>query len=246
MQLHGKLFECRKRRNENEDENELECPECRQTVRLDQKGIDGLPKNFTLANIVQKYAKQEHKEEEKYPCDICDTEPPNDAVKSCLQCGLLYCNSCLSLVHPSKGKLKTHDLIEPSEHGYCDSIKPEDSKLIDTGGQRKKETQVVFNRLSTILKTKEQQCISEVDDEVDEKTDNLVLLLTSCQQFTEDINKLMKDAQTCVEDFPRKTTRSNIRYRKETSELSSASGMVDTHEVEEKLEALGQGTELNI
>lgn len=59
-----------------------------------------------------------------------------------------------------------------------------------------------------MLKTKEEQCASEVDNEVDGKTDSLMQLLTSCRQITEDINKLMKDAKVSVEDFPRKTTKS--------------------------------------
>ncbi|KAJ8297945.1 hypothetical protein KUTeg_024476 [Tegillarca granosa] len=225
------------------DENVLECPECRQTVRLDHKGIDGLPKNFTLANIVKKYAKQEDKEEKKYPCDICDNEQPNDAVKCCLQCGWLYCRICLAECHPNKRKLKSHTLVEPSDQRRSETLSTEDSKIVDnllksvnnleiikrkvernirdiqtnidslqaTGGRKKNETQVVFDRLVTMLKTKERRFISEVDKEVNEKTDALILQLSSWRQFAEDIDKMIKDVKIAVDDFPRKTTNTALQ-----------------------------------
>lgn len=71
-----------------------------------------------------------------------------------------------------------------------------------------------------MLRTKEHRFISELDKDMDEKTDVLLLQLSSWQQFAEDIKKVIKDAKFAVDDFPRKTTRT-VKYERKTSEIYS-------------------------
>ena len=89
----------------------VQCPECRYLAVLDDGGLEKLPRNFTLANIVAKY-KKSVAEDNAEPCDLCDVKSPTNAVKSCMQCKLSYCMQCL-FFHPMKGTLAKHKMVDP-------------------------------------------------------------------------------------------------------------------------------------
>ena len=84
------------------------CPQCRYIAVLEDGGLERLPRNFTIANIVEKYGKSSA----SVPCDICDEQPPASAAKSCVNCKISYCKQCM-FIHPKKGVLATHRLIDP-------------------------------------------------------------------------------------------------------------------------------------
>ena len=89
----------------------VQCPECRYVAVFDEGGLEKLPRNFTLANIVAKY-KKSIGDDNTEPCDLCDVKSPANAVKSCMQCKLSYCMQCL-FFHPMKGTLAKHKLVDP-------------------------------------------------------------------------------------------------------------------------------------
>ncbi|XP_066285035.1 uncharacterized protein [Branchiostoma lanceolatum] len=93
-----------------------ECPTCRHEFQLPNLGVDGLRKNTTLRNIVDRYreSKNNTAAPKAVPCEMCDKEPPNDAVKTCLVCDTSYCEACLSKYHPMKAGLARHTLVEAS------------------------------------------------------------------------------------------------------------------------------------
>ncbi|KAK3106254.1 hypothetical protein FSP39_016140 [Pinctada imbricata] len=88
----------------------LRCPECRLETAITNVDLQKMPRNFTLANIVAKYETED--KVPKIPCDLCDEKPPIHAVKSCKECKISYSGQCLFL-HPKKGVLATHSLVEP-------------------------------------------------------------------------------------------------------------------------------------
>ncbi|XP_035677227.1 probable E3 ubiquitin-protein ligase MID2 [Branchiostoma floridae] len=92
------------------------CPSCRHEFQLPGLGADGLRKNTTLQNIVDRYRKAKNNTAvpKAVPCEMCDGEPPADAVKTCLVCDTSYCEACLSKYHPMKAGLARHALIEAS------------------------------------------------------------------------------------------------------------------------------------
>ncbi|XP_035677226.1 E3 ubiquitin-protein ligase Midline-1-like [Branchiostoma floridae] len=97
-------------------EQHVECPTCRHEFQLPELGVVGLRKNTTLQNIVDRYreTKNNTKVPKAVPCEMCDGEPPADAVKTCLVCDTSYCEACLAKYHPMKAGLARHTLIEAS------------------------------------------------------------------------------------------------------------------------------------
>ncbi|XP_021371840.1 E3 ubiquitin-protein ligase Midline-1-like isoform X2 [Mizuhopecten yessoensis] len=102
----------------------LECPECRQVGVLDEKGVAGLPKNYLIATIVQKFAPDQKYPEPLVPCDACESVPPRNAVRSCTQCQTSYCKFCCEELHPRRGALAKHELFDPRERDIDEHLFP--------------------------------------------------------------------------------------------------------------------------
>ncbi|XP_017658610.1 E3 ubiquitin-protein ligase Midline-1 isoform X2 [Nannospalax galili] len=111
----------------------FQCPTCRHVITLSQRGLDGLKRNVTLQNIIDRFQKasvsgpnspSETRRErafdantmssaEKVLCQFCDQDPAQDAVKTCVTCEVSYCEECLKATHPNKKPFTGHRLIEP-------------------------------------------------------------------------------------------------------------------------------------
>ncbi|XP_070576180.1 uncharacterized protein [Ptychodera flava] len=99
----------------------LSCPSCRHEADLDKRGVDGLPKNFLLESIVIRFKETKCKEgrssrEKGVGCDICAETEGTVAVKTCIQCGVSYCESCLRSYHPNKGVFTKHKLVKATKN----------------------------------------------------------------------------------------------------------------------------------
>ncbi|XP_043928491.1 E3 ubiquitin-protein ligase Midline-1 [Protopterus annectens] len=111
----------------------FQCPTCRYVITLSQRGLEGLKRNVTLQNIIDRFQKasvsgpnspsETRKERsfenntmsscEKVQCQFCEQDPPQDAVKTCVTCEVSYCDECLKATHPNKKPFTGHRLIEP-------------------------------------------------------------------------------------------------------------------------------------
>ncbi|XP_077393588.1 E3 ubiquitin-protein ligase Midline-1 [Festucalex cinctus] len=121
----------------------FQCPTCRHVINLNQRGLEGLKRNVTLQNIIDRYQKaslsgpnspsqprrereREREREraapdggamtqpgERVPCQFCEREPAQDAVKTCVTCEVSYCDDCLKATHPNKKPFTGHRLVEP-------------------------------------------------------------------------------------------------------------------------------------
>ncbi|KAF7215748.1 transcript variant X8 [Nothobranchius furzeri] len=114
----------------------FQCPTCRYVITLNQRGLEGLKRNVTLQNIIDRYQKaslsgpnspNETRRERVAPektamtspsdpvqCQFCEQDPPQDAVKTCVTCEVSYCEECLKATHPNKKPFTGHRLVEPS------------------------------------------------------------------------------------------------------------------------------------
>ncbi|XP_052378027.1 E3 ubiquitin-protein ligase Midline-1 isoform X2 [Oncorhynchus keta] len=113
----------------------FQCPTCRYVITLSQRGLEGLKRNVTLQNIIDRFQKasvsgpnspSETRREraaldstvmtspsERVQCQFCEQDPPQDAVKTCVTCEVSYCDECLKATHPNKKPFTGHRLIEP-------------------------------------------------------------------------------------------------------------------------------------
>ncbi|XP_076456814.1 uncharacterized protein LOC143291086 isoform X2 [Babylonia areolata] len=91
----------------------LLCPKCRANVKLGAEGIDGLPKNTTLANIILSFD-EEGQRQKNTPCDVCDSDPPRNGFKSCSDCTLTFCRTCFAQLHPLRGAFTHHVITSPA------------------------------------------------------------------------------------------------------------------------------------
>ncbi|XP_070208612.1 uncharacterized protein [Littorina saxatilis] len=90
------------------------CPKCRASVTLGPEGIDGLPKNTTLANIILSFEEEGQRQKTVAPCDVCDSDPPRNGFKSCSDCTLTFCRTCFAQLHPLRGAFTHHVITSPS------------------------------------------------------------------------------------------------------------------------------------
>uniref|UniRef100_A0A6I8S0W5 E3 ubiquitin-protein ligase Midline-1 n=1 Tax=Xenopus tropicalis TaxID=8364 RepID=A0A6I8S0W5_XENTR len=114
--------------------NAFQCPTCRYVITLSKRGLEGLKRNVTLQNIIDRFQKasvsgpnspSETRREraydttnsmtssEKVLCQFCDQDQAREAVKTCVTCEVSYCEDCLKATHPNKKPFTGHRLIEP-------------------------------------------------------------------------------------------------------------------------------------
>lgn len=88
------------------------CPNkvCKKICYLNEQGVAGLPKNRVLENIVEKY---QTTKDFTVACQSCKGEQKSTAVTMCEQCELFYCDKCRDELHPLRGPLAQHSLVNP-------------------------------------------------------------------------------------------------------------------------------------
>ena len=96
-----------------QDRQAINCPLCRAEVTLPDKGIEGLPSNFSATHLVETVQLQDKLEQNK--TQKCDSCIEGDAIASCYECGGFFlCKNCLN-VHKKLPATKTHSMLSLSQ-----------------------------------------------------------------------------------------------------------------------------------
>uniref|UniRef100_A0A7N6A087 RING-type E3 ubiquitin transferase n=1 Tax=Anabas testudineus TaxID=64144 RepID=A0A7N6A087_ANATE len=109
----------------------FQCPTCRYVITLNHHGLEGLKRNVTLQNIIDRFQKASLSDpnsptesrrlqpqrpatsSHSHSCQFCEQDPPREAVKTCVTCEVSYCDRCLRATHPNKKPFTSHRLVEP-------------------------------------------------------------------------------------------------------------------------------------
>uniref|UniRef100_A0A3P9JL80 Midline 2 n=1 Tax=Oryzias latipes TaxID=8090 RepID=A0A3P9JL80_ORYLA len=101
----------------------FQCPTCRYVITLNHRGLEGLKRNVTLQNIIDRFQKaslsgpnsptESRRLHHSHPCQFCEQDPPREAIKTCVTCEVSYCDRCLRATHPNKKPFTSHRLVEP-------------------------------------------------------------------------------------------------------------------------------------
>uniref|UniRef100_A0A667XBJ3 Midline 2 n=1 Tax=Myripristis murdjan TaxID=586833 RepID=A0A667XBJ3_9TELE len=99
----------------------FQCPTCRYVITLNHRGLEGLKRNVTLQNIIDRTIGGGSGSgttvvaamDPRISCQFCEQDPPREAVKTCVTCEVSYCDRCLRATHPNKKPFTSHRLVEP-------------------------------------------------------------------------------------------------------------------------------------
>ncbi|NXN96628.1 TRI36 ligase, partial [Rhinopomastus cyanomelas] len=145
------------------------CPGCQRDIDLGERGINGLFRNFTLENIVERY-RQAARAAVAIMCDFCKP-PPQESTKSCMDCSASYCNECFKTHHPWGTMKAQHEYVGPTtnfrpkilmcpEHEmervnmYCDICRRPVCHLCKLGGYHANHGVTTMNTAYKTLKEK--------------------------------------------------------------------------------------------
>ncbi|XP_053129658.1 probable E3 ubiquitin-protein ligase MID2 isoform X3 [Hemicordylus capensis] len=175
----------------------FQCPTCRYVIALNHRGLEGLKRNVTLQNIIDRFQKAslsgpnspgENCRERPYrqsptmsgadriACQFCEQDPPRDAVKTCITCEVSYCDRCLRATHPNKKPFTSHRLVEPVPDAHFRGL---------TCLEHENEKQTLEMNLTNLVKRN-----SELENQ-------MAKLIQICQQV--EVNTAMHEAKLMEE-----------------------------------------------
>lgn len=93
----------------------IACPACRAVITLGNTGVAGLPASYKLAEIVEILQEEDKTGSKSLPCEMCEGESKSAATKGCATCRIVYCDRCLSDIHPERGPLRRHNVMPLGE-----------------------------------------------------------------------------------------------------------------------------------
>ncbi|XP_078581786.1 uncharacterized protein LOC144865111 [Branchiostoma floridae x Branchiostoma japonicum] len=186
----------------------LQCPNCRQQVRLPPQGVAGLPDNHIVANMIEKLQKQEkHLEEireQPQSGNRCSFHPSEEVKLYCKQCNVPVCTECCEEGHdghPTTGLKKAAQersstvqaLINEGRNivenylSFLRSLREEEKTL----NEKKQQTDSIiiqaYNQMVLKLRKRKDHLLSKSGEN---HTKNLHRIQTDRDRVLEDLNEL--------------------------------------------------------
>ncbi|XP_030632654.1 E3 ubiquitin-protein ligase TRIM39-like [Chanos chanos] len=175
------------------------CPLCKENFCIRPE----LKINTTLREIVDQFKKSRGLDKPEVPCDVC-TGKRKRSVKSCLDCGLSYCETHLE-PHKTTAKLKKHKLINPVE------------KLEDYICQKHDRPLELFCR-------DDQTCVCQFCAEGDHRNHYIVPLEEESEEMRSQLWKTQTEVQQMIQDKLKKIKeiRHSVQLCKKNTEREVA------------------------
>ncbi|XP_072544852.1 LOW QUALITY PROTEIN: zinc-binding protein A33-like [Salminus brasiliensis] len=186
------------------DSPQCHCPLCKETFIKRPE----LKVNTTLREVVEHFKKKSGLDKPEVLCDVC-TGMKQKALKSCLDCGLTFCNSHLE-PHYNVRKLKKHKLINPVEN------------LEDYICQKHEKPLELFCR-------DDQMFVCQFCTEGDHKTHNTVPIEEESGQKKTQLGKTQTEVQQMIQDRQEKIRE--IRHSAELRKRNTEKEISDSVEV---------------
>ncbi|XP_065818398.1 E3 ubiquitin-protein ligase Midline-1 isoform X4 [Labrus bergylta] len=224
----------------------FQCPTCRHVITLNQRGLEGLKRNVTLQNIIDRYQKaslsgpnspNETRRERAAPdsramtsptdrvqCQFCEQDPPQDAVKTCVTCEVSYCDECLKATHPNKKPFTGHRLIEPLLDSHLRGLMCLEHEEEKVNMYCVTDEQLICALCKLVGRHRDHQ-VSALSDRYDKLKQTLDSNLSSLIKRTSELESLMgKLIQTCqhVESVRLRKLAQQIGSCKQCIERSSS------------------------
>ena len=117
--LHSYCIECLRKLTEKKEDLPITCPLCRDETVMSTEGIDGLPTNFFIKNMLD-VVELITKVDRRPPCSNCDEGLP--AKCRCMDCEEFFCDKCLS-AHERLKAYADHKMVDLKKLLSADSSK---------------------------------------------------------------------------------------------------------------------------
>eukprot|EP00795_Rhopilema_esculentum_P005877 gene5877-11204_t len=101
----------------------VSCPVCGFEFSFPVGGVYGLVKNNCMLGVMAKVEASRDSNIHTFDCEFCDC-PVAKATAMCETCNYWYCSSCLETMHPHRGPLSSHVIIQPREKLSPDEVVP--------------------------------------------------------------------------------------------------------------------------
>ncbi|XP_028297896.1 E3 ubiquitin-protein ligase TRIM39-like isoform X3 [Gouania willdenowi] len=181
------------------------CPVCNQVFSTKPQ----LKVNILLSEMVSQFRRESEQKAAapgEVPCDVC-TGTKVKALKSCLDCGVSYCETHLE-PHLTASGLRRHQLVEPVENLET-RMCPKHSKLLELFCQS------------------DQTCVCVMCSVLEHKSHQLVPLREECEEKKVELEKTDADLQQMIQKRREKLEeiRESVRIRKDAADRGKDEGV---------------------
>uniref|UniRef100_A0A8C9WMU3 Midline 2 n=1 Tax=Scleropages formosus TaxID=113540 RepID=A0A8C9WMU3_SCLFO len=200
----------------------FQCPTCRYIIPLNHRGLEGLKRNVTLQNIIDRFQKASlnnpnilsqnrqgrphHSRQgsparvmslERISCQFCEQDPPNEAVKTCITCEVSYCDRCLRATHPNKKPFTGHRLVDPLPDAHLRGLTCPEHENEKVSMYCSVDSQLICPLCKLVGRHREHQ-VSSLNEQFDKLKQTLENNLTNLIKRNEELeNQMAKLIQIC-------------------------------------------------
>jgi len=193
--VHTFCFQCLQGLYEDKNPGDnVSCPVCRKKFQIPQGGLNSLPLNFFLQNLIEaKDLNSRPKETET----LCDKHPDKLLELYCCQCKRNICMKCFAVSHQQHKCEEIEKISKVYIKQIQSDVKPFSSRISQFRKSLSKVEEAKEKFLQTIQEM--EQGVRQRGDEIKRLVDEHVAKLT--EKLNEVRERSVEEAETCVESI---------------------------------------------